>query len=317
MARRPRAPISAAAASLLIFAAHLPPGAAQNSLPRVDFGSLGTVGVVGSFAGLSLYDPETAAVRYSPSAATLISRSSDGQLSYIAATNEGGSISTICQSPEGKVYVGGAFSSIAGQDVANIAEYDPTMDVFAPLASGLDGPVRAIACNGSTVIAGGDFRGPAEGSGYAGNVAQWSKADKSWSPVPFAGLNGPVESIAASEDGRSVFFGGSFSTVFSNGSAGALAAPPSSSSFRSLGSSLFPMSLNTSDYVASPTTYTSGFGRPEYIFCPRRGDGIGASWLLVDGAVGSFIARMYRPLRVRGIRLGNTFYEGRGTRNFR
>ncbi|KAK4051361.1 hypothetical protein OIV83_002845 [Microbotryomycetes sp. JL201] len=309
---------SSAAATWLAFAAIAPSvtHAQTNSLPKVDFSSLGSVGVVGSFAGLSLYDAETAAIKYSPAASTLIARSSDGKLSYVAATNDGGSIHAICQTPQGHVYVGGNFTSIRDQAAANIAHYDPVADTFAAVGAGLDGPVRALSCNGSIVYAGGSFKGPVDASGFEGNVAQWSISDQQWSPMPFSGLNGAVESISPSPDGKSIFFGGSFSTAFSNSTNATFAPQATSVSFPSLGSSLFPISLNTSDYVASPTTYTSGFGRPEYIFCPRRQDGPGASWLLVDGQVGSFIARTYRPLRVRGIRLGNTFWQGRGTRNF-
>ncbi|KAM0789265.1 hypothetical protein ACM66B_000107 [Microbotryomycetes sp. NB124-2] len=317
MPRRARTPCpSSVAATWLAFAAlaALPTSQAQSSsLPKVDFNSLGTVGVVGSFAGLSLFDAQAASVRFSSNASTLISRSPDGKLSYVAATNDGGSISAICQTPQGHVFVGGEFTSVGGQTAQNIAQYDPVEDVFAALGPGLDGPVRALSCNGSIVYAGGAFEGPAGGSG---NVAQWAIPDQQWSPVPFSGLNGPVDAIAPSLDGKSIFFGGSFSTAFSNSTNATLVTQSTNTSFPSLGSSLFPISLNTSDYVASPTTYTSGFGRPEYIFCPRRQDGPGASWLLVDGQVGSFISRMYRPLRVRGIRLGNTFWQGRGTRNF-
>lgn len=317
----PALPVSLLLTLLLVLSPLTVDAQSTSSLPKVDFSSLGTVGVVGSFAGLSLYDPDQAAVTYSPTSSTLLSRTADGQLAKVGETNQGGVVAALCQSPSGTVFIGGTFTSFGGQDALNIASYDPATDLFAALATGLDGPVLALSCNGSTVYAGGDFSGPpaASGSGFAGNVAAWSTDDQAWSPLPFAGLNGPVATIAPSEDGRSLFFGGNFSTTFSN-STGVTVSSGSSArnmSYPSLGSSLVPLSLNQSDYVASPTTYISGFGRPQYIFCPRRGDGIGASWLLVDGAVGSFIARVYRPLQVRGIRLGNTFYEGRGTRNFR
>ncbi|KAK4057194.1 hypothetical protein OIO90_001689 [Microbotryomycetes sp. JL221] len=317
MARRARttSPTTAAAAwlSAITWLSSTVPTEAQQ-LPKVDFNSLGTVGVVGSFAGLSLYDTKAASVRYSSTASTLVARSPDGTLSYVGATNDGGSISAICQTPDGQVFVGGAFTSLGGQNAANIAHYDPAADRFTALGAGLEGQVRALSCNGSVVYAGGSFQGASSGTS---NVAQWSINDQTWSSMPFSGLNGPVETIVSSQDGKSLFFGGVFSTSFSNSTNATLTPTGTNTSFPSLGSSLFPISLNTSDYVASPTTYTSGFGRPEYIFCPRRQDGPGASWLLVDGSVGSFIARMYRPLRVRGIRLGNTFWQGRGTRNFK
>ena len=293
---------------------------ASSLLPKVDFSALGTVAVVGSFAGLSFYDAAHPPATYDSRASTLLARTADGDLRSLGATDAGGAIHAICQSSsDAAVYLAGNFTRIGDVAASNIAAYDPAREAFAALGPGLDGEVRALSCNGSTVYAGGAFGAPA-GSGGGPNVAAWSTGDRAWTTLPLYGLNGAVDSISASEDGRSLFFGGAFSTIFSNSSSSAIntTSPSSSTSstFPSLGSSLAPVSLNASDYWASPTTYKSGFGRPEYVFCPRGDDGVGTSWLLTDGAAGFFIARMYRELNVRGIRLGNTFYEGRGTRNF-
>ncbi|KAL8292370.1 hypothetical protein RQP46_001836 [Phenoliferia psychrophenolica] len=295
----------------------------KSTLPKIDFGAIGSVGVVGSFGALSLYDPSTPPTTYDSTASTLIARDSAGELTSLGATNTGGLVSAVCQSPGGPVYVGGTFTSFDDVTVSNIAEYDPTSRKFTPLGAGLDGPVLALSCNSTTVYAGGNFTGPvgATAGTYKGHVAAWSIGASAWSPLPFAGLNGPVATIAPSLDGNSLFFGGSFSTSFQNGTAGTrtttnISLVGNGTVFASLGSSLTPISLNGSDYVASPTTYESGFGRPQYAFCPSGPDGVSNTWLLVDGTDGSFISRLYRPLRVRGIRLGNTFYGGRGTRNF-
>ncbi|GAA5854870.1 hypothetical protein JCM9279_005545 [Rhodotorula babjevae] len=297
--------------------------AAQSSsstLPKVDFSALGTVAVVGSFAGLSFYDADHPPTTYDNRASTLLARTADGDLRSLGATDVGGAIHAVCQSPnDDAVFVAGNFTRIGDVAARNVAAYDPASETFAALGPGLDGEVRALSCNGSTVYVGGAFGAPA-GSGGGPNVAAWSTGDQAWTTLPLYGFNGAVDSISASEDGRSLFFGGAFSTVFSNSSSSSAintSSPSSSTStFPSLGSSLAPVSLNASDYWASPTTYKSGFGRPEYVFCPRGDDGVGTSWLLTDGAAGFFIARMYRELNVRGIRLGNTFYEGRGTQNF-
>ena len=233
--------------------------AATSSLPKIDFNALGTVGVVGGFAGLQLYDPASPPTVYSSTASTLVSRSASGELNSAGATNTGGRISALCQTPSGAVFVGGLFTSLGGAPATNIAQYDPTTKAFTALGAGLDGEVLAMACNGTTVYAGGEFAAPvgAAAGAYAGHVAQWSTASSSWSPPVFAGLNGPVESITPSEDGKSLFFGGSFSTVFSNASSTSTSSSsPDDTTFKSLGSSLVPISLNGSDYVASPTTYT-------------------------------------------------------------
>ncbi|GAA5926124.1 hypothetical protein JCM10213_007377 [Rhodosporidiobolus nylandii] len=311
----PYAAFALASASLASAAS----SSSSTSLPKVDFSSMGTVAVIGSFSGLSLYDPQNPPIAFDAAASTLLARAPNGQMQQLGATDEGGSIGAICQSEDGAaVFVGGNFTSVGGVPARNIAAYDPSAKAFSALGAGINGEVRALSCNGSSVYAGGDFPAP-EGSDGGPNVAMWSVPDKRWEALPFYGLDGAVESISVSEDGKSLFVGGAFSTLFSNSSSSLSTSSSSSSAgtgIPSLGSSLTPISLNASDYWASPTTWTSGFGRPEYIFCPSREDGIGASWLLVDGQNGFFIARMYRQLNVRGIRLGNTFYEGRGTKNF-
>lgn len=295
--------------------------AAATAFPKLDFSSLGTVAVVGSFAGLSLYDPSNPPPTFDATRSTVLARRTDGTLTKVAQTDHGGSIDAICQAPDGTLYVGGNFTTVNDASASNIARYDADEKSWHALANGLDGPVRALSCNTSTIYAGGEFGSAQEGGGP--NVAAWSTTNEAWVELPFYGFDGAVETIESSQDGRSVFFGGSFSTTFSNstssGTAGSssVANPDAAGNlFPSLGSSLSPISLNQSDYWASPTTWTSGFGRPEYVFCPKGDDGVGTSWLLVDGAVGFFIVRLYRELNVRGIRLGNTFYEGRGTKNF-
>ena len=314
-------------AAFLSFVPQLPTASAasSSSLPRIDFGAIGNVGVVGSFGALSLYDASTPQPTFVADVASLVARSASGDLTNVGATNAGGVVSAVCQSPAGPIYVGGLFTSLGGLAVSNIAEYDPASRTFSPLGAGLDGAVLALSCNSTTVYAGGDFSGPvgATAGTYGGHVAAWSISGSAWSALPFAGLNGPVATIAPAADGKSLFFGGAFTTAFTNGTSQGtptttnISLAGNGTLFASLGSSLTPISLNGSDYVASPTTYISGFGRPQYAFCPSGPDGISNTWLLVDGASGSFISRLYRPLSVRGIRLGNTFYHGRGTRNFR
>lgn len=302
---------------------HTSTAATTTILPQIDFNSLGSVGLIGDFAGLSFYSaPSSPASTANASSSdnpvsTLISRNNNGQLSKLASTNPGGKITTLCQMSSGRVVIGGQFTSIAGVAVNNIATYEPISNVFTSLGNGVDGPVSAIECNTSTIYVGGTFKSPiglASTSGYAGNVASWSTLNSTWSPLPFAGLNGPVRSI--SSNGTSLLFGGSFSTIYTNSTSSNSTSTSTDVIYPSLGSSLTPISLNTSEYIATPTTYTSGFGRPQSVFCPQHADGVGASWLLTDGATGSFIVRLFRPLNVGGIRLGNTFFQGRGTANF-
>ncbi|KDE04470.1 hypothetical protein MVLG_05118 [Microbotryum lychnidis-dioicae p1A1 Lamole] len=301
-------------------------------LPQIDYSALGTVGVVGSFAGLQFYNSSQPVPTYSEAVSTLVARDPSGTFTKLGETNSNGSIQALCQTTlsDGRnvLFLGGEFTTIGGLTTNNIAVYDSSTNTFSALGQGLQPIVTALACNSTLLIAGGTFQTPvgaATTAGFAGHVAQWSIPDQSWAPPPFAGLDGPVETIVPSIDGKSIFFGGNFNTTYSTVTKGSgplsnltntTTASNTTTTFASLGSSLVPISLNQSDYTASPTTYTSGFGKPENIFCPRHGDGVGASWLLVDGMVGFFIVRTHRPLQARGIRLGNTFYGGRGTKTF-
>ncbi|KAM0748462.1 hypothetical protein T439DRAFT_303994 [Meredithblackwellia eburnea MCA 4105] len=342
--------------SLLLPLLNSTTAAATNTttLPKIDFSSLGTVAVVGSFSALQLYDPtqsqSQSQTNYSSTRSSLISRGPDGTLTPLGSTNVGGQILAICQNPKnGFVYVGGAFTSLAGHDAQNIVRYDPSAGTYNEMGTGLDGLVRTISCgnnNSTTVYVGGDFERPVggDGTGFAGHLAAWTEAG-GWTPWTIDGVDGTVRTIDSSSDGKSLFLGGDFTTTFLNGTNSTFfnmsnippgvnqttlqnisdIITPTTTSFgdsgngtvfASLGSSLVPISLNSSDYWASPTSYLNGFGRPQYVFCPQGLDGPGTSWLLVDGMPGFFTARFYRPLKVRGIRLGNTFWGGRGTRDF-
>lgn len=290
--------------------------AASSSLPQIDFNALGEVGVVGQFGGLQLFNPSAPPVSYSTTSSTLLSKTAGGQLISVGITNAGGIVSAICETSTGSIYAAGSFSSLGGIPASNIASYDPSLGVFSALGAGLDGQVLALACNATTVIAGGNFISPvgAGSTQYAGHVAQWSIPSKSWSPLPFVGFNGPVTSISPSSDGKSIFFGGNFTTSFVNSTA---SSNPSNVTFPSLASSLTPISLNGSQFTAGPTSFQDGFGNPQNVFCPSSADGPGSSWLLTDGSTGTFTSQLFRPLQVRGLRLGNTFIDGRGTANFR
>lgn len=303
-------------------------------VPQIDYSQLGKVAIAGSFAGIQFYDPQYPTVTFDTNASSFILRTPEGVLHPLASTNPGGQINALCQSSaSGLVYIGGSFARIGQVDAANIAQFDPSSRSLTALGSGFDGPVTALSCvdSSSTLYVGGTFKAPvgsSAASGYGGSVASWSYGSKAWSPLPFSGLNGPVDTISPSSNGASLFFGGSFRTTFANGNGVAstsTSSSPSSSSaggtngsgIGSLGSSLTPISLNASTWNAGPTTYTSGFGRPQYVFCPSGPDGIGTSWLLVDGSFGHFTVNLDTSVQAGGIRLGNTFYEGRGTRSFR
>lgn len=297
----------------------LGPRPASAALPQVDFSKMGTVGLAGSFAGLDVFDANTPAI--DPSASTLFSHSSaNGALSRLAATNSGGSIAATCTLGD-VVYVAGNFSSLSGVTANNIASFTPSSSSFTPLGSnGPDGPISALYCDtkGNKVWAGGKFTTPAS------SVAVWDQKAQSWSAPPFGGLTGAqaeVLSISTNSSSESLFFSGSFTTSFGSNTTTVVNNTnnpnvPFSSGASPFSSSLVPIPLGSAEINGNPSTSDSQFSDIKNILCPAGDDGPGNTWFAADGNGAQITARAFSFLSASGIRLGNTFLNGRGTTGF-
>jgi hypothetical protein len=290
------------------------------SLPKVAYGDLGYVGLAGAFQGLQFYDPSSLPLTGSnASGGALLRRDAFGALGVVGRTNDGGRINSVCSSSSSKtVYVGGLFTSIGSTQASNIASYDPDSKSFSALGPGTNGEVLNLYCDdaGSRVLVGGTFSSPGQ------NVASWPySSTAAGTTLEFGGLNGAVRAIE--RRGGSVFFGGDFSVAFAgNGSPAGTPNPAAANSsavsnFPSIGSALVPVNTINAQVWATPTTYRSGFGLPTYTFCPDGEDGPGSSWLLVNGQQGLFTVNIGHAVSARGVRIGNTFFNGDGTRTFK
>ncbi|OCH93126.1 hypothetical protein OBBRIDRAFT_790595 [Obba rivulosa] len=309
---KPSSPCLVSVASVLLLFSN----AAFATLPLVDFDRMGKVGIAGAFAGLGLLDNSSVSV--DPSTATLISRNSDGSLSTLASTSPGGSILAGCALGN-SFYFGGNFTSIGNTSASNVASYTPPSTFSALGSNGPDGEIRAIFCDTkeNKVWVGGHFDSPSSA------VAVWDPKSSSWSAPPFGGLAGAaaeVLSITTNASQSSIFFSGSFLTAFGND-----AIPlndtnnpnvPFSQGATPFSSSLVPIPLQNAQIEADPSSSESGFNNVQDILCPSSADGPGQSWFGGDGTQAVITVRDFSSLSARGIRLGNTFVDGRSTTNF-
>ncbi|KAI0793263.1 cortical protein marker for cell polarity-domain-containing protein [Abortiporus biennis] len=292
---------------------------AHATLPLVDFDRMGKVGLTGSFTGLTFVSNSSDAASFDPSTSTIFSRSSDGLLTRLASTDPGGSVSATCSLGD-KLYIAGNFSSIGGIQAANIAVYDPSSDSFASVgSSGPNGDVLALFCDQShnKIWAGGKFTSPGS------SVAIWDESSTSWAAAPFGGLAGSsaeVFSITTNSSGSSLFFAGSFITSFTNGSVSLNGTNnpnvPFSSGASPFSSSLVPVPLGNAQINPSDSSPDPNFSNISNILCPSGSDGPGNTWLARDGSEAVITVRKFSFISASGIRIGNTFLEGRGTTGF-
>ena len=301
-------------ASLIAFSA---PDVVWCALPRVDFDRMGKVGLFGDFAGLDWFN-ETSSLSLDPSSSTLLSRSSDGSLSRVGSTNAGGSIYDGCALKD-VFYVAGQFSSFGGTPAQHIASYTPSSGKISALGSaGPNGIIRSVYCDtgNNRVWVGGEFSSPAS------LVAVWDPSSSTWSAPPFGGLsannNGRVLSISSNTSESSLLFAGSFVTSFQGGGVNSTNNPnvPFSSGASPFSSSLVPVPLENVEVDPNPSSSDSDFRDIRNILCPTGDDGPGQSWFALDGNTAVITVRTFSSLSAAGLRLGNTFLDGRGTTAF-
>ncbi|EJU04368.1 hypothetical protein DACRYDRAFT_93708 [Dacryopinax primogenitus] len=254
-------------------------------------------------------------VTLDPAASTLFSTSS-GTLSPVGTTEDGGRILAAC-TLDSTVYVAGSFSQIGGTSAQNVAAFDSSSSSFSALPKG--GPndaVHALYCDSANNLLwlGGNFTLPSPGA------AAYAPHNSSWVPAPFVGLSGEVLAITPFADAQSIYFAGSFITAFSSNSTNSTFGNnpnvPYSAGATPYSSSLVPIPLQGAQITAEPATGQTGFSDITNILCPAGADGEGNTWLAQDGSAAQITVRTFRNEGVSGVRLGNTFVQGRGTTAF-
>ena len=148
---------------------------------------------------------------------------------------------------DGKLYVGGNFTSVGGGVTANsVAVWEPATSTWSSLgtgsANGVSGGggyggtyVNALAALDGKLYVGGDFT--TAGGATANNVAAWDPATSTWSSLGTGsanGVNGEVNALAAL-DGK-LYVGGEFTTAGGATANYVAVWDPTTSTWSSLGS---------------------------------------------------------------------------------
>ncbi|MFN9929387.1 MAG: GC-type dockerin domain-anchored protein [bacterium] len=130
-----------------------------------------------------------------------------------------GLVSALTVLPDGRVAVGGSFTTAGGVPANNVAIYDPATNTWSALGSGVNGEVFALAFNPATSDAyvGGNFY---SASGvFVRNVARYNLDTDTWSPLASGsepgfefGTNSVINALAVLPGGD-VIAGGQFTSA--------------------------------------------------------------------------------------------------------
>lgn len=265
--------------------------------PALDTAPLGRMGIVGDFAGLSLYEFEgqSEELPSTNGADTLLTSLPNGLFHSIASTDA--TVQAMCVFGS-SVIIGGNFTSVNGTESPAVAALDLTTGSLSPLA-GINGEVNSLLCDNDAgmVYAGGSFR-----AADSTNAITWVSSGN-WASLPFAGFNGPVTSITKASNGH-IVFGGKFSGL---GNTSTTATPDSEA-----------INLSTAVVQGFQSTTAAGFGNASNIICNTNGEtGAGSSWLLLDNTPGAWRAEFGFGFVPTKLRLRNTRQPDHGTKTWR
>ncbi|SMY24736.1 unnamed protein product [Zymoseptoria tritici ST99CH_1A5] len=278
---------------------------AQNiaSSSNLDLSELGRVAIGGDFDSISLYQYLGQNENLSNNGSqSLLTRYPDGSFRSLALADADATIAAMCPfvTTDGTlqgVVVGGNFTSLGGVQAASVALWNPTSNEVVALP-GLSGPVNALYCDATsgTVYVGGNFM-----AGNSTNAMAWTTG---WVNLPFAGFNGPVQTIEKNSAGN-IVFGGQFDGL------GNTTSPNGSKQADSQA-----INLGSGSITAAGSSSTAGFSDPANIICQRGSDEAGNTWLLNDNTGGYWDVQSGFGFIPTNFSLYNTARDGRGTKTF-
>ncbi|GIZ43032.1 hypothetical protein CKM354_000627600 [Cercospora kikuchii] len=271
------------------------------SSPNLDLSQLGRVAVGGDFDSISLYTYQGQNENTSTNGSqSLLTRYPDGAFQSLALADADTSIRAMCSFvADGKlqgVVVGGNFTSLGGVRAESIALWNPDSNEVTALPGLSGGPVNALYCDdeSGTVYVGGQFR-----AGNSSNAMAWTTG---WVNLPFAGFNGPVNSITK-DSGNNIVFGGQFAVLGNT-----------TTSTETISQAV---SIGSGNITAAGSSSRAGFSDPNNIICKTGEEqGSGNTWLLNDNTGGYWESALGFGVSPTALRIYNTDYEGRGTKSF-
>lgn len=136
----------------------------------------------------------------------IIERDAEGVWKALS-TGLNGTVRALAVGPDGKLYVGGSFTTAGGNPANYIAVWDGSS--WDTLGTGFDADVMALVFGPDGTLYAGGFFTTADG-GAAQYVAQWNGA--AWSVVGTTGASNYVYALAMGLDGT-LYAGGAFSNV--------------------------------------------------------------------------------------------------------
>ncbi|EME38461.1 hypothetical protein DOTSEDRAFT_75852 [Dothistroma septosporum NZE10] len=284
--------------ALPLFVARPVHAISQNAIssPNLDLSQLGRVAIGGDFDSVSLYRYQGQNENLSSNGSqSLLTRYPDGAWQSLGLVDADAAIMAMCpfiakDGTNNGVIVGGNFTSLSGVQASSIALWNLN-DNTATSLPGLTGPVRAVYCDqdSGTVYVGGDFMG-----GNSTNAMAWVTG---WQNLPFAGFNGPVNTITKNSAGN-IVFGGEFSGL---GNASLPSTPDA-------------QVVNIGGGTISTSVTTGATGQPKDIVCSTPENN--TNWLLPDDTAGWWQGTYGFGFIPTKLRLYNTNVNGHGTKTW-
>jgi hypothetical protein len=167
-------------------------------LPTLNLDSVGQLGFIGDYAGLSPFKTERQFEQLSSdSQSGILLKNHDDTFELLYSIQ--GTIETSCQLNDQQVVLAGSFEY--NNTFHNIVQLDTNSLQLTPI-NGIDGSVYALYCDSDRIYIGGNF-----------NNSALIYQNNQLLPLPWKGFNGPVYTITKNPFTNSILFGGQFDST--------------------------------------------------------------------------------------------------------